>query len=662
MKYRNVVLVAGTVSVSALLWCCVAPPSGGPGGKGSNAAAGAKPRFVGEPKNGDEVPPDQYIVVDQFGYRPDMKKVAVLVDPQAGWNEKDEYVPGDKLEVRRWADGSVAFSGAPKPWKNGEVQQNAGDRGSWFDFSEIHEDGSYFIFDPKNGVRSFRFDVNKDVYRDVLKATQRMFYYNRANFAKAKPFACVKDKCWLQGVDYMGPGQDKEARSLKDKTNAKTARDLSGGWWDAGDTDKYTTFVESVMHQMLSAYEEHPSAFTDDFNIPESGNGLPDLIDELKVELDWMMKMQPADLGGGALIKMGNIDYGDPVPEESKLARYYYPDPCSSATITVASVFSHAALVLGKFDKLKGYSEDLRRRALSAWDYYGNHPKSDACDDGTIKSGDADRSLKEQDAIGVVAAVYLYALTGEKRFQEYIEKNHGLTRPFSEDRWSVYDPSQGDALLFYTTLPNADAGFKKAVLERKTSQFKSVELYGFKPDLDLYRAYMRQDSYHWGSNNPRANFGSTNYDMITFKLVGGDEVANVRERAEGILHSFHGVNPMQLVYLSNMSLYGAERSVNEIYHAWFRDKDKRWDSAKDSELGPAPGYVPGGPNKSYCENDKDHKCYDSPFRKQPAQKAYLDFNTAWEPQAQYDASWAISEPAIYYQAAYLKLLSKFVGD
>ncbi len=659
MKYRNVLLVAGTVSVSALLWCCVAPPKGS---EGSGAKTGAKLGFVGEPKNGDQVPANQYIVVDQFGYRPEMQKVAILVDPQAGWNEKDEYKPGDKLEVRRWSDGSVAYSGAPKPWKNGEVQRTAGDRGSWFDFSEVKEDGAYFVFDPKSGFRSFRFEINKDVYRDVLKAAQRMFYFNRANFAKQKPFACVKDKCWLQGVDYMGPGQDKEVHSLKDKTNAKTARDLSGGWWDAGDTNKYVTFTESVMHQLLSAYEEHPAPFTDDFNIPESGNGLPDLIDEIKLELDWLVKMQPADLGGGALIKMGNIEHGDPVPEESKFPRYYYPEPCSSSTITLASVFSHAALVLRKFDKLKGFAEDLGRRAQLAWTYYGSHPKSDACDDGTIKSGDADRSLKEQDAIAVVAGVYLFALTGDKQYEEFVKKNHGLTRPFSEDRWSVYDPDQGDALLFYTTLPNADAELKKAILERKTSQFKSVDIYGFKPDLDLYRAFMRQDSYHWGSNQPRANFGNTNYDLLQYKLVSGEDEASERERVAGIVHSFHGVNPMQLVYLSNMSAYGAEQSANEIFHTWFRDKDKHWDSAKDSEFGPAPGYVPGGPNQSYCQGNKpsEHKCAESRLKKQPAQKAYLDFNTAWEPQTEHDKSWEITEPAIYYQASYLKLISKFV--
>lgn len=638
------------LGVLLALGACVKPAERAP----------ATPKFVGEPKSGVEVPENRYIVVDQFGYRPDMKKVAILVDPQQGWNANDEYVPGDELEVRRFGDGAKVASGTPVPWNGGATQPSSGDRGYWFDFSSLTEPGSYFVFDRKNGVRSVRFEIADDVYRDVLKAAVRMFYFNRANFAKEKPYACVAEKCWLQGLDYMGPGQDKEARSVLDRENEKTARDLSGGWWDAGDTDKYTTFTYSVLHQLLSAYEDNPRPFTDDYGIPESGNGLPDLIDEIKYELDFLKKMQPADLGGGALLKVGNVEYGDPIPEQSKFKRYYYPAPCSSATITVAGVFAHAALTLSEFEALREYAEDLKRRALSAWTHYASHPKSDACDDGTIKSGDADVPLPEQDARALVAAVYLYALTGEARFDAFIDEHKGLTRPFKEDRWSVYEAPEGDALLFYTTLPNANPALKKAILDRKLSQWASVDIYGMKPEKDLYRAYMREDSYHWGSNNARANFGSTNYDMVQYRLVSGAEAESARDRAAGILHSFHGVNPMQLVYLTQMAAYGAERSCNEMFHTWFRDGDPRWDSAKDSELGPAPGYVTGGPNKSYCSAEKDHACYDSEFRKQPAQKAYLDFNTSWDPKAPYDMSWAVTEPAIYYQAAYVKLLSKFV--
>jgi hypothetical protein len=262
----------------------------------------------------------------------------------------------------------------------------------------------------------------------------------------------------------------------------------------------------------------------------------------------------------------------------------------------------------------------------------------------------------------VVAAVYLFALTGEPRFQNHLQQNYTKSRPFNEDRWSAYDADQGDALLFYTTLPKADPEIEKAILERKREEAKSVEIYGFRPELDLYRAYMREDSYHWGSKQPRANFATTNYDLIQYELVPDDQKASVSERVTGILNSFHGVNPMRTVYLSNMSAYGAEKSASEIFHTWFRDKDRRFDSAQKSELGPAPGYVPGGPNKAYCKDvdPKEHKCAASTLKKQPPQKAYLDFNTGWEPKSEHDKSWEITEPAIYYQSAYIKLLSKFV--
>jgi len=643
-------------TISALAFAChgcVDPKRSATPGEGT-------PKYVGEPSSGNDVPENRYLVVDQFGYRPSMKKVAILVDPQVGWNAEDEYEPDDRLEVRRFDDGTHVFTGETKAWRHGLTDPISGDRGYWFDFSEVREPGSYFILDRMSGVRSVRFDIRKDVYRDVLKAAVRMFYFNRANFAKVKPFACVGQKCWLQGVDYMGPGQDKEAHSVLDRENDATIRDLSGGWWDAGDTDKYTTFTYSVMHQLLSAYGEHPGPFTDDYNIPESGNGLPDLIDEIKYELDFLKKMQPKDLGGGALLKVGNVEYDDPVPEESAFQRYYYPATCSSATITLASVFAHASLVLSKFARLQPYARDLRARALAAWKHYGSHSKSDACDDGTIKSGDADVKLDEQDARAVVAAVYLFALSGDRRFEAFIKEKRRLTRPFKEDTWSLYEPAEGDAFLFYTTLPNADPRLRQSILKRKRSNWKHADIFGYKPDKDLYGAYIPEYSYHWGSNQPRANVGNTNYDMVQYRLVSGDEAAGARDRAAGIVHSFHGVNPMQLVYLSQMQAYGAERSCNEIYHAWFRDGDARWDSAANSELGPAPGYVPGGPNQSYCENDTDHGCHDSEIRNQPPGKAYLDFNTAWAPEREYDMSWALSEPAIYYQAAYVKLLSKFV--
>lgn len=641
----------------------------------ASASAGAASRapYPAEPKGPPPVPPpagqgltvpvQRYISVDQFGYRPQMTKVAVLVDPQRGWNAGDSYAPEGTFEVRRWADGSVAFSGRVTPWNGGQIDASSGDRGYWFNFTRLDEPGLYYVYDPKHQVRSHPFEIADDVYSKVLKTAARMFYFNRANFEKKKPYACLGERCWEHGLDYMGHGQDAEARSASDRENAKTARDLSGGWWDAGDTNKYVTFSNDAVHQLLTAYQEHPEAFTDDFGIPESGNGIPDLIDELRVELSWLMKMQPADLEGGALLKVGNLEHGDPLPEESRFPRYYYPAPCSSATIVLASEFAHASAVLRNLRGFQDEAHELVERAERAWAHFHGHPKSDACDDGTIKSGDADKPLAEQEQTAVTAAVYLFDVTGKPEYSEYVSEHYTKTEPFESDQWSVYRQSQGDALLHYAGLKHADGSTANAILKRKQYQSDGIDIYRMRPQFDLYRAFMRPATYHWGSNNQRASVGNTNFDLVVHGLAKTpDDVRSFTDRAAGMLHSFHGVNPMQLVYLTNMYAVGGDACADEAYHHWFRDQHPKWDNARSSELGPAPGYVTGGPNKQFCRGQPaEYACTRSPVRDQPPGKAYVDLNTSESVDDPYAKSWELTEPAIYYQASYVRLVSKFVN-
>ncbi len=189
-----------------------------------------------------------------------------------------------------------------------------------------------------------------------------------------------------------------------------------------------------------------------------------------------------------------------------------------------------------------------------------------------------------------------------------------------------------------------------AILSDKEKDAKSGnQIYGFAPNDDLYRAYMQDP--HWGSNNPRANYGNTNLDVLTHAIPVQDP-ASYERRAVEILHYFHGVNPFGMVYLTNMYALGATLSANEIFHTWYQTNTK-WSDARTSECGPAPGYVPGGPNVHAAENGVPATL--APPVGQPPQKSYRDWNAIWP-----GASWAITEPAIYYQAAYVKLVSAFV--
>jgi endoglucanase len=584
-----------------------------------------------------------FIVVDQFGYLPDAAKVAVLRDPEEGFDAKLQYKPGATLEVRRANDNVKVLEGAPKSWRNGEVQTTSGDRGWWFDFSSLTAPGSYYVFDAQNNARSVTFDVRADIYKDVLKAAVRMYYYQRIGTPKLAQHA---------GAEYADDAsflQDAKARSVTDKNNAATERDLSGGWMDAGDYNKYTTFATVVIHQLLAAYTANPGAFTDDFNIPESGNGLSDLVDEIKYELEFLKKMQNPD--GGTIIKIGSITYNAPSPPSRDTQARYYGPVCSSSTIAVAGMFAHAALVLKNLPGQQTYADDLRARAVKAWAWFNANPKSSSCDTQEIKSGDADWSLDKQTAAAVVSSVYLYALTGESRFNEVVKADYTKTRPFSESTlWSAYDAEEGDALLYYAQLPNADAAVKKDILDSKTAQGSNSGMYRFRDD-DLYRAFVWPGTFHWGSNAPRANIGNTNLDMLRYNLDSANANA-YRQRALEILHYFHGVNPLGLMYVSNMRAAGSENSADEFYHSWFADGTK-WDRVTPTTPGPPPGYVVGGPNARYTGSF-------APPKGEPAQKSYLSSNN-FGPADNYTSNiWEISEPGIYYQSAYVKLVSAFV--
>ncbi len=611
---------------------------------------------------GQGIPGERYLAVDQFGYLPQMKKVAVIVNPQKGWNAADSYVPPETVEIRRWKDRGQVLTGKPSSWQEGKTDETSGDAGFWFDFSSLTQDGLYYVYDPTNRVRSAPFEIGANVYKPVLVAASKMYYFNRANVPKERPWACVGMRCWLATADFVGPLQDREARSINSRNDAQTSRDLSGGWWDAGDTNKYVTFALNPVHQLLTAYSEHPTAFTDDFGIPESGNSIPDILDEVLVELNWLKKMQADDLQGGVLLKMGSAKHTQDLPSQDRSPRFYYPGACSSSTIATAGMFAHAALVLRKFPTLGAAAADFAQRAERAWQHFETHPQSDKCDDGSITGGDADIAVKDQPKMAVTAAAYLAAINPTGPYAAYIAANIQTTRPFKEDQWGVYEPCEGDALVFYASLDSAPADIKKRIAERRQRVLRSRDLFGFDPKFDLYRAHMRPYMYHWGSNNQRAALGNSNIDAVLSGAVAPKDFATYWERAAGLLHSFHGVNPMQLVYLSNMYHAGAEDSADEIYHTWFRDHDSTWDNARTSRLGPAPGYVPGGPNRQYCGNAPPaHACSKSPVKSQPPEKSYLDTNEGWNPKSAYDRSWEFSEPGIYYQASYVRLVSKFVG-
>ncbi|MEZ5947451.1 MAG: glycoside hydrolase family 9 protein [Hyphomonas sp.] len=505
-----------------------------------------------------------------------------------------------------------------------------------------------------------------DVYRDVFRAAFRTFFYQRAGFTKAVPYA---DPRWADRASHMGKGQDTEARSFFAKGNAKTARDLHGGWYDAGDFNKYTNWTADYCHTLLLSFTENPQAWSDDFGIPESGNGVPDVLDEVKWGLDWLVRMQNED---GSVLSIVSLDVASP-PSSAKGPSFYGP-ASTSATRSTAAAFAQAALVYGATG-LPGhdaYAEGLERRAIAAWEWTEANPGvtffNNDLRDASIGLGagqqevdDAGRAAKR-----LAAAVYLFALTGEARYRKAAEYEIGASKLMREGAVTPYDLEAQDAMRVYATLPDISDGLGQSIDTALRSAMAGEHFWtAIEREDDPYFAPVW--AMHWGSNNVKARTGNLFMDERKTGLTPA-ELTTVRDIAARYLHYFHGVNPLGKVYLSNMGAYGAERSVDSFYHGWFSDGSRLWDSVTESRYGPAPGFVVGGPNPSYswadcCPNScggpgariSCGRAPPSPPAGQPPLKAYLDFNTGWPLN-----SWEVTENSNGYQVSYLRLLANFV--
>lgn len=592
-----------------------------------------------------------HIKVDQFGYFPSSRKVAVIADPQVGNNSAEVFnasTAANQYQIRRWDNDAVVFTGTLSAWNGGATQTQSGDRGWYFDFSALTTPGSYYVFDLGNTIGSFRFEISETVYDEVLKQALRTFFYQRINFAKQAPYTDAK---WADAICYEGIGQDKSATSRYNKGNTTTAKDLRGGWFDAGDKNKYTTFAHTAVIALIEAYRMNPNVFKDNYNIPESGNGIPDVLDEVKYELDFLKRMQDATGTNGFFLKLGFDNYNEINPPSADTRPRYYLPECTSATLSGMSMFAVAGATLKNVTALSAYGNDLIARAEAAWARAKVTTTNfttfeTACDDGDIKSGDADVDAEDQLGRAFVAAVYLYESTGKAEYKTFAETNYVNVNPYKINWWGPYWMPQQIALLRLTAIPGVSVTVVNNIRNQKAGMNYLYSIDQYNASTDLYRSHMGDDAYHWGHNQARTSAGCYNLDFNTFG-INTSNASLYKETAEQYLHWMHGVNPLGMVMLSNMYAYGAEKSANEIYHSWFTDGSV-WDNALTSPNGPPPGYVPGGPNKNYTGTTPG-------IANQPPQKAYKDYNANWP-----ENSWEITENSIYCQSTYIMLLSRLM--
>ena len=258
----------------------------------------------------------------------------MISNPITGYNSGTSFTPGTTYQVRDWNTNAVVFTGSPVEWDGVTTQSQSGDKVWWFDFTSFTTQGEFYIYDVTNNVGSYKFTIYPCVYNNVLKQALRMFYYQRCGCAKT---AACAGTGWADAACHAGSKQDLDCR-LYNNNNVSTSKNLSGGWHDAGDYNKYVNFTFSTLMDLLLAYKENPTVFGDDNNIPESGNGIPDILDEAKYELDWLLKMQQSN--GSVLCVIGG---GAASPPSADTAQRKYGPATTSASLTCSALFALAS-------------------------------------------------------------------------------------------------------------------------------------------------------------------------------------------------------------------------------------------------------------------------------------------------------------------------------
>ncbi len=544
--------------------------------------------------------PTTDIKVDQAGYPDNAPKVALVVARE----------PAKEFTVRRAGGDAVVFRGTLSPPVD---DADSGDRVQAADFSKLARKGTYYLDVPGVG-RSWTFAIAPDVYARAYYLAMRSYYGQRCGTAVdlGPEFPGFKHAaCHLEGAYHASSG----------KSGAHVSR---GGWHDAGDYGRYVVNSGISTGSLLWAWEMFaPRLRNIRLNLPESGNGTPDILNEIKWNLDWMLTMQDDD--GGVFHKQTSERFcGFIMPDKDSLVSYVIgigkePFKSSCATGDFTAVMAIAARAFKPFQA--AYADQCLRAARKAWMWLEKNPNVLFNNPpGVGTGGYGDRSCDDE---RLWAAAELYRTTGDEAYHQYflahyteLRKN---IRPVGPQTWGNV---ANLGLWTYVLGKGKDGDAVDAIRQDSLAAADAIVKRG---PANGYRHSMTSRDYVWGSNSVAANYG--------MQLLVADAFRHDPRYVEAALDDLHyllGRNTFSLSWVTQLG-------ENPFRHPHHRP------SGADSNAEPWPGLLSGGPNRSPQDPAMRAK-FTTPL---PPAKMYLDDQEAY----------AANEVAINWNAPLVFLLA-----
>jgi endoglucanase len=546
---------------------------------------------------------NESIRLNQIGYFPDQSKVAIILCEESPgeffvWDAQQKKVVHEGVAVKLDAK---TFSGKTA-WR--------------VDFSALSEEGVYEIGVNDLG-KSYPFTIRKDVFSDLSKASLKAFYFQRASTDLPEEFAGK----WSRAGGHPDTLVQIHPSAASSSRPVGTTVSSPRGWYDAGDYNKYIVNSGITMGTLMSLYEGFPEFFArQDLAIPESGNALPDILDEVLWNLEWMLTMQdPTD--GGVYHKLTTAKFEGMVePHEATNTRYLVRKS-TAATLDFAAVMAQAARIYKAFSP-----EDAviyQKAAETAWNWALLHPeeyyKQDELNvnyDPDVSTGAyGDRDLTDE---WVWAASELYISTHNLGYWDVLESADLEYRlpSWSQVKWlGLYS-----LIRHETALPQISEEWMATLKINLIAAAKSYQIAGqTQPFLSPMGASSKD--FIWGSNAVASNQG-----ILLIEAYKLNAEMGFLQGAKANLDYILGRNATGFCYVTGFGF----KSPKYPHHRL---------AASRPELPPLPGFIVGGPNPS----QQDGCEYPSGF----PDESFTDL----------ECSYASNEIAINWSAAFAYLVN-----
>jgi endoglucanase len=498
--------------------------------------------------------PTTAIKIDQVGYLTGAPKVALVASKTAA----------SEFTVRRATGGAVAFRAAlPPPLDDPE----SGDRVQAADFTALTAPGRYYLEIAGVG-RSWEFAIGPDIYARAWYLAMRSYYGQRCGtavdlgpeFPGFRHEACHLEGAWHPSSGKSGP------------------RDSKAGWHDAGDYGRYVVNSGITTGTLLWIWEMFAAPVRGvKLNLPETGNGTPDILNEIRWNLEWMLTMQDAD--GGVWHKQTSEGFpGFVMPEKDKLVSYVVgsgaePFKSSCATGDLAAVMAIAARAYKPFDA--AFAAKNLRAAEKAWTWLAKYPKLPFRNPKAVSTGEYGDDHCADEALW--AAAELFRTTGSAEYGKYFLAHYAeFGNSIREAEPQAWAGVANLGLWTYVLGGGKDAEATAVIRQASlTAADRIVE----RTKANAYRISLTSRDYIWGSNGVAANYG--------MQLLVANALQPKPAYVEAALDNLHyllGRNTFSLSWVTQVG----ENPYRHPHHRL---------SGADSNVEPWPGLLSGGPNR-----------------------------------------------------------------